>query len=61
MNWLDIVLIIVLIIGFLYGLKTGLIGAAFMAIGVIVGWQFAGAITPGRKRSIWGDGVSKHS
>ena len=42
MNWLDIVLIIVLIFGFLYGLKTGLIGAAFMAIGVIVGWQFAG-------------------
>ena len=42
MNWLDIVLIIVLIIGFLYGLKTGMIGAAFMAIGVIVGWQFAG-------------------
>jgi uncharacterized membrane protein required for colicin V production len=42
MNWLDIVLIIALIFGFLYGLKTGLIGAAFMAIGVIVGWQFAG-------------------
>ncbi len=42
MNWLDIVLIIVLIFGFLYGLKTGLIGAAFMAVGVIVGWQFAG-------------------
>jgi uncharacterized membrane protein required for colicin V production len=41
MNWLDFVLIVVLIIGFLYGLKTGLIGAAFMAIGVIVGWQFA--------------------
>ena len=46
MNWLDIVLIIVLIIGFLYGLKTGLIGAAFMAIGVIVGWQFAGHLRP---------------
>lgn len=42
MNWLDIVLIIVLIAGFLYGLKTGLIGAAFMAVGIIVGWQLAG-------------------
>lgn len=42
MNWLDIVLIVVLAVGFLYGLKTGLIGAAFMAVGVIVGWQLAG-------------------
>ena len=44
MNWLDIVLIIVLIGGFLYGLRTGLIGAIFIAAGVIVGWQIAGHV-----------------
>ena len=42
MNWLDIVLIVGLAVGFLYGLQTGLIGAAFMAGGVIVGGELAG-------------------
>ncbi len=41
MNWLDFVLLIVLISGFLYGVKVGLIGALFMTAGVIVGWQIA--------------------
>ena len=42
MNWLDFVLLVVLISGFLYGVKVGLIGALFMTAGVIVGWQIAG-------------------
>ena len=42
MNWLDFVLLMVLISGFLYGVKVGLIGALFMTAGVIVGWQIAG-------------------
>ena len=42
MNWLDFLLLVVLISGFLYGVKVGLIGALFMTAGVIVGWQIAG-------------------
>ncbi len=41
MNWLDFVLLIVLISGFLYGVKVGLLGALFVTAGVIVGWQIA--------------------
>ena len=42
MNWLDILLTILMVAGLLFGLKMGLIGAAFSAAGVIVGWQIAG-------------------
>ena len=42
MNWLDFTLLVLLISGFLYGVRVGLIGALFMTTGVIVGWQIAG-------------------
>ena len=42
MNWLDIALIIILVLGLLWGIKTGLIGAIFTTIGILVGWVLAG-------------------
>ena len=42
MNWLDYVLIAVLVVGALMGMKIGLIGAAFTAVGMLVGWLLAG-------------------
>ena len=42
MNWLDIVLIVVLVVSNLIGLKTGLIKAVLSLAGVIVGVILAG-------------------
>jgi len=44
MNWLDIALIIILVLGLLWGMKTGLIGAIFTAVGILVGWVLAGQV-----------------
>ena len=44
MNWLDIVILGVLVLGILWGLKTGLIGAAIYAIGALIGFFVAGQI-----------------
>ena len=45
MNWLDIVLLVILVVGAYYGLKTGLIGASFTVIGVVVGVLLAGQLS----------------
>lgn len=42
MNWFDFVLLAVLVVGILYGMKTGLIKAAFVTVGGYAGWLFAG-------------------
>jgi len=42
MNWLDIALIVILVLGLLWGMKTGLIGAIFTAVGILAGWVLAG-------------------
>jgi len=42
MNWLDIALIVILVLGLLWGMKTGLIGAIFTTVGILVGWVLAG-------------------
>ena len=42
MNWLDFVLIAVIVVSALVGLKIGLIGAAFTVAGAFVGWLLAG-------------------
>lgn len=42
MNWFDFVLLAVLVVGILYGMKTGLIKAAFVTVGGYVGWLLAG-------------------
>ena len=42
MNWLDIVFVLISIIAIFYGLKTGLISAVFILVGIVIGWQIAG-------------------
>ena len=42
MNWLDIVVLLVIIVGTFVGLKIGLIKAAFSVAGIIVGVILAG-------------------
>ncbi|MCH7801419.1 MAG: CvpA family protein [Chloroflexi bacterium] len=44
MNWLDITLIVIMALGLLWGLKTGLISAIFTAVGILVGWVVAGQL-----------------
>lgn len=41
MNWFDIVIIAILVLSALWGMRTGLIGAALIVIGVFVGWILA--------------------
>ena len=45
MNWLDVALIVILIVGAYLGMKTGLISTAFAAIGVLVGIALAGTLS----------------
>ena len=47
MNWIDIGFVVVLVFGAIIGLRTGLIGAAVMAVAMLVGWYLAGRIAPG--------------
>ena len=42
MNWLDFAIIAVLIVSALFGMRYGLIKAAIMAVGIFIGWLFAG-------------------
>ena len=42
MNWLDFVIIALLVVGALLGMRIGLIGAAFNAVGIFLGWVLAG-------------------
>ena len=42
MNWLDFVFIAILVVGALIGMRLRLIGALFIAVGVLVGWLLAG-------------------
>ena len=44
MNWIDIVLIVLFVLGLYLGFKTGLIGAAILTAGVVVGWLVAGQL-----------------
>ena len=46
MNWIDIVFLVVLAVGAIIGLRTGLIGAAVIAVGVLIGWFLAGRVSP---------------
>ena len=45
MNWLDIVILITILVGVWRGVKTGIIGAAIMAVGGLVGWMVAGRLS----------------
>ena len=46
MNWIDIILLAVLVIGLLWGLKTGILMAASVAIGGFIGLSIAGNLAP---------------
>ena len=45
MNWLDLVLIALVVVGAFLGMRVGLIGAAFTAAGIIIGWLLAGQLS----------------
>ncbi len=45
MNWLDIVVLVLLALGAIGGLRTGLFGAAFAAAGALIGWFVAGQLS----------------
>ena len=45
MNWLDIVLLAIIVVACLGGFRLGLIHAAFVVVGVLVGWLVAGQIS----------------
>ena len=45
MNWFDFALIAVVVLGLIMGLKTGLIGAAFIALGAFLGGLLAGQLS----------------
>ena len=42
MNWLDFLLLAVLVISVLVGMRIGLLGGAFAVGGVVIGWMLAG-------------------
>lgn len=42
MNWVDILLLVILVAALVYGVKVGILQTVFMAIGVVVGWWLAG-------------------
>ena len=42
MNWVDILLLVILVAALVWGVKTGILATVFAAIGVVVGWWLAG-------------------
>ena len=42
MNWFDILLLVIVVAALVWGVRTGILQAAFLAIGLIVGWWLAG-------------------
>ena len=42
MNWLDFVILGILIVSMYWGLKTGIFVAAIYGIGILVGWRISG-------------------
>ncbi len=46
MNWIDIGFVVVLVFGAIIGLRTGLIGAAVIAVALVIGWYLSGLISP---------------
>ncbi len=46
MNWIDLIVLVVLVICLLWGMRTGLIKAGFGALGVLIGWWLAGRYAP---------------
>jgi uncharacterized membrane protein required for colicin V production len=45
LNWLDLIIVIAIVIGAFYGFRFGLIKAAFIVLGVLIGTLFAGQLS----------------
>ena len=45
MNWFDYLLLAIIAAGAVAGMRLGVIGAAFMAVGGLVGWMLAGRLS----------------
>ena len=57
MNWIDIVILIILIASVIWGARTGLFGAALYAVGTIIGWIIGGRVAQ-MIGSAFGDSLS---
>ena len=58
MNWLDFILLAIIVVAGLGGLRFGLIQAAFVAAGVIAGWIVAGQLSDDVGAAIGGSASS---
>lgn len=45
MNWLDFLLLAILVVGAILGMRLGLLGAAINAIALLIGWLVAGQLS----------------
>ena len=45
MNWLDILLLAILVVGAILGMRLGLLGAAINAMALLIGWLVAGRLS----------------
>ena len=45
MNWLDFVILGILIVSMYWGLKTGIFVAAIYGIGILIGWRISGEVS----------------
>jgi len=45
MNWLDILLLAILVVGAILGMRLGLLGAAINAMALLIGWLVAGQLS----------------
>ena len=57
MNWIDIVVLVILIASVFWGARTGLFGAALYAVGTIIGWIIGGRVAQ-MIGSAFGDSLS---
>lgn len=45
MNWLDLLLLAILVVGAILGMRLGLLGAAINAVALLIGWLVAGQLS----------------
>lgn len=45
MNWLDLLLLAILVVGAILGMRLGLLGAAINALALLIGWIVAGRLS----------------
>ncbi len=45
MNWLDFLVLAILVVGAILGMRLGLLGAAINAIALLIGWLVAGQLS----------------